>query len=552
MPNADPEKSFDVAVRHLFRHLDDASELRRNPLVRSAFKAPDGRWWRGHIALAAIRSRILDAGRACYAKDLEAGLRLQGERQFAIVSSLCSQRSVVETASNLALSSRQFYRYRRMICLRVGRLLQAEESRATPAMSVYDPLHLFLRRAASLVDQGFTNKAVAELQQSLRQVSSDAAKAATLIELSGASLELGDLEVAANLLRDAQLHVEKGALPPDELQVLRMRRRLMDFRIAMQRDRDRDLDAMMTSLIQDWESGSPTPALNVVGIEIQLENYRLCNFDRRRVDAGAAIARAAALERRTQMASPLHRVQIAYETAISSERDAGASPQERLLRFAGALDLSLAAGSARGVLNATLGLTHHCANLRDDDRARAYAERAICVARAMDGTDNLVGAIVYTASALLPTRHWRTVEQSLFEVEGFSRPGSTDWIGFKLCQGMLLRRLGRHSDAITALKGAEVAASHWSGKLWRSRFWRELALALHEAGRIEEARAHVRMAVDYAEMTDGAPALCLTYSAAAKILNDRRMLQLALQAASQISGDNVARKSRTLTAFGSR
>ena len=35
MPRANPESSFEVAARHLFRHINDVKSLRYNPLVRS-------------------------------------------------------------------------------------------------------------------------------------------------------------------------------------------------------------------------------------------------------------------------------------------------------------------------------------------------------------------------------------------------------------------------------------------------------------------------------------------------------------------------------------
>jgi hypothetical protein len=273
MPDADPEKSFDVAVRHLFRHLDDAAALRRNPLARFVLlPSDDGKRQRDEVALATLRSKLLDASRACYAEDLEAGLKLQAQLHFTIATDVCSRRSPSETASSLGISLRQFYRYRRTICLRVARVLLIRESRAIARAYTYDPLYLLRSRAASLVDHGLAASAVAELERALVHVSSRAARARTLLELSNAFLELGDLSRAVGSLQSARQLMGKALQPQDEFQVARVLARLMDCRIAYQTARDSDAAAMMQILVEDWDSRAPSAELTELGIEIQVEN----------------------------------------------------------------------------------------------------------------------------------------------------------------------------------------------------------------------------------------------------------------------------------------
>ncbi|MDB5073777.1 MAG: hypothetical protein JWM87_4888, partial [Candidatus Eremiobacteraeota bacterium] len=57
MPRADPTRSAYCASRHLLRNLDDAAELRRNPLVRACFGPAAARRDAGENgrALAAVR-----------------------------------------------------------------------------------------------------------------------------------------------------------------------------------------------------------------------------------------------------------------------------------------------------------------------------------------------------------------------------------------------------------------------------------------------------------------------------------------------------------------
>ena len=61
----------------------------------------------------------------------------------------------MDTAARLRLSRRQYYRERRIICIRVSRALAQVGSVRATRFEIGDPLRLLMARAEALLDQGF-------------------------------------------------------------------------------------------------------------------------------------------------------------------------------------------------------------------------------------------------------------------------------------------------------------------------------------------------------------------------------------------------------------
>src|SRR5580704_7013541 len=111
MPYADPSRSFESAVRHLFRHWADARALRRNPLVRKALGS-DARLKDPEL-VAAVRRRVL-----------RVAARAGGnERHAAIATAIFAPERPEATAKRLGLSLRQYYRERSEACRIVASIL---------------------------------------------------------------------------------------------------------------------------------------------------------------------------------------------------------------------------------------------------------------------------------------------------------------------------------------------------------------------------------------------------------------------------------------------
>jgi hypothetical protein len=117
---ANPAASWDSACRHLFRHINEANELRRNPLVGRFFEANDS----NDRALEAIRVAVLGALEDYEMEAFTGGRSEQCHRRRTIViSHILGRRSADSVADELHVSRRQFYNERRAICERIAHAL---------------------------------------------------------------------------------------------------------------------------------------------------------------------------------------------------------------------------------------------------------------------------------------------------------------------------------------------------------------------------------------------------------------------------------------------
>ena len=96
LPYADPNASFDSAVRHLFRHIKNPAQLRRNPLVRHLFTNVEGTPARAartreKAGLELLRRLVLEGAEQCRNADLAAYQIERAARRYAIVMRNCLQ-----------------------------------------------------------------------------------------------------------------------------------------------------------------------------------------------------------------------------------------------------------------------------------------------------------------------------------------------------------------------------------------------------------------------------------------------------------------------------
>ena len=133
---ATPDRSFDAACRHLFRHLREPSELRRNPLVSDYFTAVltgTGRVRSDRAVAEGIRAAVRRCAERCLQAD-----RLQGE-EAALVRYAIAVRGDVEgtdrtrLCTELGISARHYSRLQREIRHRMAILLAVDMKAARTA-----------------------------------------------------------------------------------------------------------------------------------------------------------------------------------------------------------------------------------------------------------------------------------------------------------------------------------------------------------------------------------------------------------------------------------
>jgi hypothetical protein len=177
VPRSDPARSDYCATRHLLRHLNDARQLRRNPLTRDAFAAGSEAG-----ALETVGARVARALAAMDAR-VPCERRWQSARQLAILMRVDVRRhAAVRVAADLGLSARQFYRERR--CAH-ARFLQAYRSAERAVVTFEAPLaERLLERASGLADSGETASARAILGDVAGSGGDPDARAAALVKLA--------------------------------------------------------------------------------------------------------------------------------------------------------------------------------------------------------------------------------------------------------------------------------------------------------------------------------------------------------------------------------
>jgi hypothetical protein len=144
-------EAFNVAAKHLFRHLHEPSFLRTNPIARRFFQdqtgaaLPSGR---EHEALAKLHELVLEGAVARRDTDLARGKQKKAFRQYTIVTQQCLGRRLIrDVAVELGISYYHCYRERAEICRRIARhICEAENTPALQYIVDIDEFQLLVDR----------------------------------------------------------------------------------------------------------------------------------------------------------------------------------------------------------------------------------------------------------------------------------------------------------------------------------------------------------------------------------------------------------------------
>lgn len=512
----------------MFRHLNDGHALSKNPLTREYFKPTDSNQTRNYTALTAlIRKEILDAARHCSTEDVAAGRMDSAHRSSEIIAGLCEGRSAASIAAALGISLPQYYRDRRAICMRVGRVVWASTRRLKPLSTAMCDLLLFeQRRLTALVNQGFARKAIVEGERSASRSASPLDKAGFLLQVSDASLEFGDADSARQALHHSGLFLAEAEKTKVDCHSLRSRFRLVEFRLAMVDGRFSDGSSLLTQLVAD------VPRLEAQGIpelelamDVLLDYGHMCILSGQSAIARDAVDQVALLQYGTDRVSDQRRVDLAVMRAAVAE-SSSSNHNEVIDLYSVALKLAQAAASAMGVVWATTGLAKQFTILGEDNKAEAMARTALYVARSMEGYAAVTFAVEVMVPVMLRSRLWPFVAEVLRELENI--PLSPYFCMRRdTFRGQLLSREGRYWEAVNALRSAEGASHALNNRWMLTAILPELALALQGCRRINEAKEAARASIDLTTL--GVPQLVkrFTYKTAGKILGDRSLLKRA-------------------------
>jgi hypothetical protein len=508
MPYADPNKSFDAAVRHLFRHLGDAKALRRNPLVRDLlgthkFKNDDD-------LVAEIRDRILRLARPCCSEYAAQGFRVQARRRHAIICAICAGEVSSRTASRLKLSPRQYYRERHTVCARVASFMISQSKLPQPVETA-DPLELLLRRAEALGDQGFGKSAVGLLDRGWSNIPQGNSRLKARFHLIDALRLSGDLERAGRVLQyaRAELSRDRGASIEDHDRAI-----LVEARYDFANGHDAQGGTKLETLAKTQIAANRTDETALdTAVELGFWHCSTACFN----EARKALHRARIVAPRLPHLSARQQLSLALLYAYCAE-DLIDTYSGSHRRFHDCLEASIANGSIRGTVEAEVGLMGYYASAGCEDVALAWARRALDTARSAEGTAHLLFAAAWISTTLLKTRYWRNIDPLAFEAEALARPGTLHWLFIKESQAHFLARTERYVAAEESFAAAAAATHTLQNRKWQTILYRDRALLLKRLGS-EESIAFAKRALELAEAgAVGAWSRSLTYQAAATVL----------------------------------
>lgn len=494
---ATPSRSFAAACRHLFRHLDEPAELRRNPLVARYF----ARELKGVNRIrsdAAAASTLRDAIRRHAEAFLKTDELEDDERaglRFAIVLADLegTPRSVL--TKKLGLSPRQYTRLQHEARHRIALALRAEAARgrwaATSSQGVESPLP----EVAELASRGRTAEALTKLSRIIDQAGDTVAASALCLQATIRQRYLEDVEGAKRALAASRLRLQSvSANDTDAVTTVNAEIELgfveLDV-LAGRFDRATNRASCLAEGLKAISGGQGLGALRA-STAAAYGNFVLGN-------------RQESLRYVTAILSDLNAVKWAPLTEqIELALELGVVLAE-LGRLAEASAIVTQAWSAArlaqldfdmlrlDLINTTLALECNAVSIATN------RFREICVTSCTSGSPGLMArAHAYLARALMredPPRATEIFESARRALE-LSRHLSSEWVVAKTAQAFARLMLNDVAGAERAARGADDAAATTANHACRGSTLRELARVAHAQGRKRDARRAITAAID--------------------------------------------------------
>jgi tetratricopeptide (TPR) repeat protein len=531
MPQADPNRSFEAASRHLFRHINDVDALRSNPLVSAFFLLFKGKRDDNAILLE-LHSKILSLARNAVREEPFKGTEARARREEQIVAALCGGESWQGTATRLGLSERQYYRERRAICETVSRRLVREPGAVSASLEPNGALRFLLARSDALIDQGFPLKAACVLEDASASLPEGSAKCAVHSALARALLSSDLPHRASERLNEC---IAKAAALQDVNELSDWVQDHITYTKALIAREKGDhvaatsgLEKLAKRCIADQRADEEAVAVVLdCGVWYGVNGA----FDKARV----MLNQARQLNRKLPHTVP----RLEINLMLLAARCAGDPNSEFSLQckwLSEAKAYSLAIGSAQGAIDAIDGLLDYS---RNNDEIYSLSEEGLRIAKATESVLLLQIVSNQIIQGMLHTPRWRAVDPLIFEIETFLEPASFQWAMLRRLQGIFFRRAGQLKAAIIALKDALSFLQSADNQGLMALILHQLALSQNQSGEVADSVDSIRRAVQLAEGHSNASSLCAIYETAARLLKDRRFGRLARQARATLAIRNA-------------
>lgn len=536
MPLVDPSESFDVAARHLFRHLADARRLRRNPLVRRFFEAGESQRLTPateRAALTLIRELIVRAAERYWGPARDSLVsREVAYRRYTIATVHClAGRPLREVAAQLGISERQCYRERGDVILRIAEYVQNYKDCPNLDLRVIlDEFHLRINRAACRFEVGDVDRALNDCEDIVKSDPSPEHKIEALCKRADAMLERGDFqgcETAVSRARDFQ---RTEAMTTDVASVTAL------ARVALVRSKlswatggyESDARALKNALeLSESIQHRADDRAKEVHVEILLE---LC--DRHLTRGEFPLAHERLLDVESTLSSvraptPTQKFDAMIESWQLGAKDLQfeGSGTKSLSRHEALLELTALTRSftspRRSVRLAQAFMQHH-ADAGDQLSASKWAGRAVRIAQQHANPRVVATAHLAVADWVFITPDWRQARKLLLAAEGAFPEGSPDWILFRGLYADYALHAEQYRQAIAFASEVESAIGRMGNARFQAAARTTIALAAHALGKRKEAHEQVHSALEVVDDYGTPWTRMSAYRAAAMITGDWR------------------------------
>jgi len=536
MPLVDPNVSFEVSARHLFRHLSDPKQLRRNPLVRRFFEhAVWGRFTRDdeRRAVSLIRELVVRGAERYRNSSVGASVsREAAYRRHTIAVLHCLGGEPLESvAIRLGISKRQCYRERQEVVNRIAEYVRAYEDRSKPDIgSALNEFQLVMDRAAGRGELGDLDRALRDYDDVIASDPSPAHKIEALCKRAEALLEHGDLQQSQASLAQARDLLRFQTFSSEVVEAATSAHvHLATSKLSWSAGRfDEDSSSLQYALACiDPVASAGGDRVRELLAEVLLA---LCDRSLTRGEFGLAhehLVRTEAALAGVRVPPPMRRFDAmvaSWSLGAKDVRFEGASTRH-LSRYEALEELSALARSfispRRSIRLAQAFMQHH-ASSGDHEEASSWARKALLLAKEHREKRALAGVSLGVADWMSMTPQWAQAAGLLSAADGVFPAGSPDWI---LLQGLWAEyalQAKRYPEAVARAVDVEQASRRMGNVRFAAAARTTIALAAHALGKQGDAKEQVHAALDVIDDFGTPWTRWTAYQAAATITGDRR------------------------------
>lgn len=525
-------RTFNAAVKHLFRHFQDPKRLETNPIVSHLFRMPtDGSRIPINATqrLSKLHVLVREAAECCRDDDLAAGKALRANRQFAVLTlQYFDAIPIDQIAKRLGISIKHCYRERAEICRRIALYLYKRSPTALSERNE-DGFYFLLNRLSDI--NIHEPRAAVQACHYLERSAHSAQQKIDALHVGIAwSLNVGDHASAQSAyLRAVRIYDEHLAPAPVELQrTAQASIKISAWRLANHLGQDAQAREEVEAAIGILEH-LPTPQTTYAKefwidayVDLAVTLWGVGNL------AGAYDALSRALSRTDQIprSSPLRfRVNASFwkfQNYLLLAKQHLHTAEARLEGLQGVLKQAYESGSLWEAIHTLIALIECHVFARQENRALQSARAALALIAKIPDPVMRMEVSIDVGQRLLSTKFWRHALNLLPRGGRIRR--MDDYRQHALDHAYALIALKR-GDFQTAWEQSKDACTGRS--TLDLRYQLIAATSAHRLGRERVAREASARAVLTAERLGAVPLLRDTYEVVAEVRNDGRYARRA-------------------------